>query len=40
MKNITEAQNATRRKVEKHLIDYSAGEVTKALAVRYTVWMI
>jgi hypothetical protein len=30
MTNISEAQSATCRKVEKHLINYSAGEVTKA----------
>jgi hypothetical protein len=30
MTNISETQSATCRKVEKHLINYSAGEVTKA----------
>jgi acetylglutamate synthase len=30
MTNISETQNATCRKVEKHLINYSAGEVTRA----------
>jgi hypothetical protein len=30
MTNFSETQNATCRKVEKHLINYSAGEVTKA----------
>jgi hypothetical protein len=30
MTNISETQNATCRKVEKHVTNYSAGEVTKA----------